>query len=115
MSERTIGSQQQTEVAVQPAIHEVFRIAAKKGHSGKEVIDGRDSWNEFVGIHEGSEFKIQARWLAIGETVRIVGPGANAVITRYDEMEQSTAEQYSITGEVPADILEILSKLKPQN
>lgn len=102
-------------VSYQPAPYEIFDLASKKGHSGKEVIDGHDSWNEFDGIYEGAEFKIQAHWSAIGETVRILGPGANAVITRYDEIEQSTAEQYDITGEIPEDILKILSNLQPQD
>lgn len=100
-----------------PAPFEIFKAAANLGRRGDVKLCLYPQRNEFVGDFEGRRISIRSYFSSGNEVVEILGDGINTVIQNLDDDDTSPAqrEQYRVIGDVPENILEILSSLQPIN
>lgn len=92
-------------------------MTERKSVRPDQIFDAAARLGErFVGSFEGKTVSLQLNILPdYCEEVQIQGPGINATVRNLYETYESFGVQYTATGEIPENILEILSNLQPVN
>jgi len=95
---------------------ELFKAASMLAHKGVIQGGGSSYYDEFVGSYEESgekhQISIELHTTPGHDDIRIYGEGIKGYIHNYLGSSRSN-QPYSIYGEIPANLLETLSKLAP--